>query len=84
MFKNNEVFCRKYAKLILRILVDNSIKFNKDNGRIILNGEEKQNGILITVTDFGIGIPEESIAHIFDRFYRVDKSRTKTTGGTGL
>jgi signal transduction histidine kinase len=71
-------------KQVLRILVDNSIKFNKDIGRIILNGEEKENGIFITVADFGIGIPEESIPHIFDRFYRVDKSRTKTTGGTGL
>lgn len=71
-------------KQVLRILVDNSIKFNKDNGKIILNAVKKQGGTVITVTDFGIGIPEESIPHIFDRFYRVDKSRTKTTGGTGL
>lgn len=71
-------------KQVLRILVDNSIKFNKNNGKIVLNAVKKQGGVLITVTDFGIGIPEESIPYIFDRFYRVDKSRTKTTGGTGL
>jgi len=71
-------------KQVLRILVDNSIKFSKDFGQIIINAEDNDKEILINVTDNGSGIPEESISHIFDRFYRVDASRTKTTGGTGL
>jgi signal transduction histidine kinase len=71
-------------KQVLRILVDNSIKFSKDSGKIIINSEENDKEIIINVTDNGCGIPEESIPYIFDRFYRVDESRTKTTGGTGL
>ena len=45
---------------------------------------EKNEEVLITVNDNGIGIPLENIPYIFDRFYRVDESRTKSTGGTGL
>lgn len=71
-------------KQVLRIVVDNSIKYSKDSGQIIIEAQEKGEGILITVTDNGIGIPPESITKIFDRFYRVDESRTKATGGTGL
>lgn len=71
-------------KQVFRILVDNSIKFSKDFVKIIISTEEIDKGRFINVIDNGIGIPEESIPHIFDRFYRVDESRTKSTGGTGL
>lgn len=71
-------------KQLLRILIDNSIKFNKEHGQIVLNGEEKVEGILIMVKDNGIGIPSENLPFIFNRFYRVDESRTKATGGSGL
>jgi signal transduction histidine kinase len=71
-------------KQVLRILVDNSIKFSKDSGKIVINSKDANKEIIINVTDNGCGIPEESIPYIFDRFYRVDESRTKTTGGTGL
>jgi signal transduction histidine kinase len=71
-------------KQVLRILVDNSIKFSKDFGQIIINAEVNDKEILINVIDNGSGISEESIPHIFDRFYRADESRNKTTGGTGL
>lgn len=71
-------------KQVLRILADNSVKFSKDFGEIKIIAKEKEEGVLITVIDNGIGIPLENIPYIFDRFYRVDESRTKTTGGTGL
>lgn len=71
-------------KQVLRILIDNSIKFSKNSGEIMISAEEKERDILIIVTDNGIGIPQESTDKIFDRFYRIDESRTKATGGTGL
>lgn len=71
-------------KQVLRILIDNSIKYSKDSGQIMIAAEEKCDDILITVSDNGIGIPPESISKVFDRFYRVDESRAKATGGTGL
>ncbi len=61
-------------------LMDNAIRYNKDGGSV--RAETK--GRTLTVEDTGIGIPEEHIPHIFERFYRVDKSRSKQTGGTGL
>lgn len=74
------------TKLTLAIsnLVENGIKYNVDNGwvRVSLNADHKY--FYITVADSGIGIPEESIDHIFERFYRVDKSHSREIGGTGL
>ncbi len=71
-------------------LIDNAIKYNKPNGKVDINVlyasdnslSDKQ--IKITITDTGIGIPKESQNRVFERFYRVDKSRSKITGGTGL
>lgn len=61
-------------------LLDNAIKYNRDYGNIeIKTGNNK-----LTVTDTGIGIPKESIPRIFERFYRIDKSRSRAKGGTGL
>lgn len=71
-------------KQVLRILVDNSIKFSTPPGEISIQSEVKINGVLITVADKGIGIPQECLSFIFDRFYRVDESRSKATGGAGL
>lgn len=71
-------------KQVLRILIDNSIKFSKDSVQIMISAEEKDKEVILTACDNGIGIPEESISKIFDRFYRIDESRTKATGGTGL
>lgn len=71
-------------KQVLRILMDNSIKFSKDSVQIMISAEEKAKEIVIIVADNGVGISQESITKIFDRFYRVDESRTKATGGTGL
>lgn len=71
-------------KQVLRILVDNSIKFSTPTGEIIIEAERKNSGTFISVIDKGVGIPSESLPYVFDRFYRVDESRTKATGGTGL
>ncbi|MDD5422354.1 MAG: ATP-binding protein [Candidatus Omnitrophota bacterium] len=69
---------------VLTNLIDNAIKFNKDKGSIRIVGEEKDGEVKITVEDSGAGIPEKDIPRIFERFYRVDKARSRELGGTGL
>lgn len=71
-------------KQAIRILIDNSIKFTPEYGRIILQLYKREDKVYIAVEDTGEGIPLEDLSNIFDRFYRVDKSRTKDKGGTGL
>ncbi|MGB4521098.1 MAG: ATP-binding protein, partial [Candidatus Omnitrophota bacterium] len=65
-------------------LIDNAIKFNKEKGFVMIYGEETNDKVRITVEDSGIGIPERDIPRIFERFYRVDKARSRELGGTGL
>jgi len=67
---------------MMRNLIENSIKYNKQNGSvaILLNDKEKT----ITIKDSGIGLSEKNITRIFERFYRVDKARSREDGGTGL
>lgn len=74
------------VKLSLAIsnLVENAIKYNKENGwvHVSLNADHKY--FYVKVADSGVGIPQESLDHIFERFYRVDKSHSKEISGTGL
>jgi signal transduction histidine kinase len=65
-------------------LIENAIKYNMEDGwvRVSLNADHKY--FYVKVADSGIGIPEEAQDSIFDRFYRVDKARSRGTGGTGL
>lgn len=65
-------------------LCDNSIKYNSPNGTVDLIIEETSHKVTLTVRDTGIGIPKNEQERIFERFYRVDKSRSKSAGGTGL
>ncbi|MEJ2695576.1 MAG: ATP-binding protein, partial [Candidatus Sulfobium sp.] len=65
-------------------LVENSIKYTPRGGKVTITTQEKEGKALITVSDTGIGIPEEDIPHLFERFYRVDKERSRRAGGTGL
>jgi signal transduction histidine kinase len=74
---------RQLSDAISNVL-DNAIKYTDENGRIELICELKGTGIQITVKDNGTGIPKDQQSRIFERFYRVDKSRSKEMGGTGL
>lgn len=75
-------------KQLLYILLDNAIKYTPNGGDVTLalsaHTSQKQPALCITVEDTGIGIPEDEQLRIFDRFYRVDKNRSKQLGGTGL
>lgn len=71
-------------KQILINLVDNAIKYSVSNSTILITINQNKNNIEIFIEDKGIGIPKEDIAHIWDRFYRVDKVRSRETGGSGL
>lgn len=74
----------KMIKQMLRIFIDNSIKFTSEHEKINISSEVQDKTVKITVSDTGIGIPENEIKNIFNRFYIVDKSRSKEKGGTGL
>lgn len=65
-------------------LIDNAIKYNKTGGKIYVNILKNDDGINLSVEDTGIGIKDEDIGRIFERFYRADKSHSKEIGGTGL
>ena len=65
-------------------LLDNAIKYNKPDGTAEISISQTDDFVRATFTDTGIGIPPESVDRVFERFYRVDKSRSRTIGGTGL
>ena len=65
-------------------IISNSIKYSKHNEDIFIKSFKTKDNIIISIKDTGIGIDEEHIPFIFERFYRVDDSRTRSTGGTGL
>lgn len=69
---------------ILGNLVDNAIKYSHRDGSVQIDLVGEEDSVTLTVADDGIGIPEEDRAHIFERFYRVDKARSRSAGGTGL
>ncbi|MCL2055538.1 MAG: ATP-binding protein [Oscillospiraceae bacterium] len=69
---------------LLYNLIDNAIKYNKDGGSVSVSLDSTGGFCSITVADTGIGIPHKHLNRVFERFYRVDKSRSKETGGTGL
>ena len=71
-------------KQLMLNLVDNAIKYTPQGGRVTLGLRRTEREAVLTVADTGIGIPAEDLAHIFERFYRVDKARSRTAGGTGL
>jgi len=75
---------RRMIDELLYNLIDNGIKYNKDGGSVTVTLSREDGLCKIAVADTGIGIPKEHHPRIFERFYRVDKSRSKKTGGTGL
>lgn len=78
--KANKFLCEE----IFFNLADNAVNYNSDGGKIFIKAERKSNNIIISIANTGIGIPGELLDKIFERFYRVDKSRSRSTGGTGL
>ncbi|MGE5631300.1 MAG: ATP-binding protein [Caulobacteraceae bacterium] len=93
--ENHDIYCnfypsfqmegdRRLIKQMLRAIVDNSIKYSPYNTKININYKAAKGNAVIEISDNGIGIPQEDIPHIFDRFYRVDKARSRSMGGSGL
>lgn len=75
---------REYIRTVLVNLIVNSIKYGKENGQTQMAFYDMENYILVEIADNGIGIAEKHLKHLFDRFYRVDKSRSRERGGSGL
>lgn len=73
----------KFKQMIMN-LIENGIKYNRDGGYVYVDASETTNEIIINIKDSGIGIANDDINRIAERFYRVDKSRSKKVGGTGL
>ena len=75
---------RDHLEQELVILCDNAIKYSPDGGVITARLLEKHNHVIMSISDQGLGIPRKDLSHIFDRFFRVDKARSRKQGGTGL
>lgn len=69
---------------IILNLAENAIKYNRDNGRVDIIIKKSDSSVMLVIEDTGIGIPEQDMPYIFDRFYRVDKARAREAGGSGL
>jgi len=74
----------KKLTLAISNLIDNAVKYTPEGGSVTVVLDADHQNAFITVSDTGIGIPEDEINRIFERFYRVDKTRDRETGGTGL
>lgn len=73
----------KFMQVVDNIM-NNAIKYSPDGGVITARLLETHNHVILSITDQGLGIPQKDIGHVFDRFYRVDKARSRKQGGTGL
>lgn len=75
---------KELAQELVYNLIENAIRYNKQGGKVFVRVRKEDSGVTFEVEDTGIGIPLEHQSRIFERFYRVDKSRSKALGGTGL
>jgi len=80
----NLVADRSKLGQIIYNLTENGLKYTPDGGEVTVSLRTEGRSAILTVKDNGVGIPKEDQAHIFERFYRVDKARSRETGGTGL
>ena len=69
---------------VVRNLADNAVKYSHDGGSVCIRGHNSAAGLVMSVADTGLGIPQGEVDRIFERFYRVDKARSRYIGGTGL
>ncbi|WHY67110.1 cell wall metabolism sensor histidine kinase WalK [Neobacillus sp. SuZ13] len=69
---------------VLYNIISNALKYSPEGGQVTFSIKEMDDKIIVSISDQGVGIPKENIKNIFDRFYRVDKARTRKLGGTGL
>jgi len=75
---------RQLLRTALNNLVDNAIKYNRAGGKVVIRVLQDDDHVILQVQDTGIGVPREELPRVFERFYRVDKARSRETGGTGL
>lgn len=75
---------KDHAYELVKNLMENAVRYNEDGGHVFVSVDEKADKVTLKVKDDGIGIDEENQSRIFERFYRVNKSRSRETGGTGL
>lgn len=75
---------RDRFKQMMMNLVENAVKYSEEGGRVTVSAEKRDGKAILRVRDEGIGIAEENLPRLFERFYRVDKSRSQKAGGTGL
>ncbi|MBT2671261.1 GHKL domain-containing protein [Streptomyces sp. ISL-14] len=73
----------RFEQVIFNLL-DNAIKYSDPNTKTSISVKSENGMVLLIIKDEGYGIPKEDLSYIFDRFYRVDKSRSRDTGGSGL
>ena len=85
--EGESVFVSGVRRLLYEVIYnlgENAVKYNVENGSVLVSVAAKDNSAVLTVSDSGIGIAPEHQNRIFERFYRVDKSHSKASGGTGL
>ena len=70
--------------LLVRNLLDNAIRYTKDAGSVVASVSADDEAVVLRVSDTGTGIPSKELGRVFERFYRVDRARSRETGGTGL
>ena len=75
---------RDQMSQVIMNLLSNAIKYTKENGEIIAKVEERAHQLIFTLQDTGVGMPDEELENIFEYLYRIDNSRTKNTGGSGI
>jgi signal transduction histidine kinase len=74
----------KDLALLVRNLLENAVRYTPEGGRVTVTLSENAEHAVLSVEDSGIGIPSRDLPRIFERFYRVDRARSRETGGTGL
>ncbi|MDD2372557.1 MAG: HAMP domain-containing sensor histidine kinase [Syntrophomonadaceae bacterium] len=83
----DDVYCTGKEALLSRAfsnVIENAVRYNRAGGEVAIVFDDRQNDILITVEDTGIGMAKEELTHIFEAFYRIERSRSRHYGGAGL